>query len=174
MRLSLRSGLSTVLLLVAYYCLPIDRPLDGDGVALLAVGLALFAFMLTIQVRSIVRSDRPRSRAIEVLFTVLPLFLLVFATVYFAMAHTTPSSFSQPLTRTDSLYFTVTTFSTVGFGDITAMTQATRVIVTIQMLGDLAVLAAGLKVLLGAAEPETTTPPTATTKPTHSLGAAMT
>ncbi|MGZ4666281.1 MAG: potassium channel family protein [Frankiaceae bacterium] len=116
-RLSLRSGLSTVLLLVAYYCLPIDRPLDGDGVALLAVGLALFAFMLTIQVRSIVRSDRPRSRAIEVLFTVLPLFLLVFATVYFAMAHTTPSSFSQPLTRTDSLYFTVTTFSTVGFGD---------------------------------------------------------
>ena len=91
-------------------------------------------------------------RAIEVLFTVLPLFLLVFASVYFAMARATPSSFSEPLTRTDSLYSTVTVFSTVGFGDITATTQATRVIVTIQMLGDLAVLAAGLKVLLGAVQ----------------------
>ena len=39
-------------------------------------------------------------------------------------------NFSEPLTRTDALYFTVTVFSTVGFGDITAKTEAARLVVT--------------------------------------------
>ena len=30
------------------------------------------------------------------------------------------SSFNQPMTHTNALYFTVTVFATVGFGDITA------------------------------------------------------
>jgi voltage-gated potassium channel len=36
------------------------------------------------------------------------------------MAKLAPHSIGAPLTRTDALYFTVTVFSTVGFGDITA------------------------------------------------------
>ena len=47
------------------------------------------------------------------------------------------SNFSQPLTRIDSVYFTVTTFATVGFGDITATTEAARLVVTGQMIADL-------------------------------------
>lgn len=42
------------------------------------------------------------------------------------------------------LYFTVTVFSTVGFGDITAASQSARLVVTVQMLLDL--LALGLVV----------------------------
>ncbi len=56
----------------------------------------------------------------------------------------------QPLTRADALYFAVTVFSTVGFGDITPKSEAARVVLIVQMLGDLALLGAGVRVLLGA------------------------
>ncbi len=38
------------------------------------------------------------------------------------------------------MYFTVTTLSTVGFGDITATGQAARLVVTLQMAFNLAFL----------------------------------
>ena len=57
-----------------------------------------------------------------------------------------------PLTRTDSLYFTVTVFATVGFGDITATSQTGRLLVTAQMILDLIVLGLGIRVFLGAVQ----------------------
>jgi voltage-gated potassium channel len=60
------------------------------------------------------------------------------------------ANFTQPLTKTDALYFTVTVFSTVGFGDITPRSEPARIVLIVQMLGDLAVLGAGVRVLLEA------------------------
>jgi voltage-gated potassium channel len=40
----------------------------------------------------------------------------------------------------------------VGFGDITPKSEAARIVLIVQMLADLAVLGAGLKVLLGAVQ----------------------
>ncbi len=42
----------------------------------------------------------------------------MFATAYFPMDHSASDSFSDPLSRSDALYSTVTVCSTVGFGDI--------------------------------------------------------
>ena len=81
---------------------------------------------------------------------ILPFYLLVFASTYFVMQRASAASFTQPLTRTDALYFAVTVFSTVGFGDITPKSEAARVVLIVQMLGDLALLGAGVRVLLGA------------------------
>jgi hypothetical protein len=50
------------------------------------------------------------------------------------MAGMSASAFGERLTHTDGLYFTVTVFSTVGFGDITAKSQAARLVVTGQMI----------------------------------------
>ena len=50
------------------------------------------------------------------------------------MAALSAGNFSQPLNHTDALYFTVTVFATVGFGDITATTEAARLVVTGQMI----------------------------------------
>ena len=38
----------------------------------------------------------------------------------------------------------------MGFGDITAKSEAARVVLIVQMLGDIALLGAGARVLLGA------------------------
>ena len=81
---------------------------------------------------------------------ILPLYLLVFASAYYVMERASAANFSQPLTRTDALYFAVTVFSTVGFGDITPKSEPARIVLIVQMLGDLAVLGAGVRILLGA------------------------
>jgi hypothetical protein len=69
------------------------------------------------------------------------------------MAQADLSNFNvQSLTRTDALYFTVTVFTTVGFGDIVATTQVARLVVTVQMILDLVVLGLGVRVFLGAVQ----------------------
>ncbi len=139
-----RSLATTVVLVVLYYVLPLDHVKNVP--VTLAVGLVILAAATVMQLRVILRSAHPAVQAIEALATTLPLFLLLFASAYFVMAGASPANFStqQSLTRTDALYFTVTVFSTVGFGDITAASQSARLVVTVQMLLDL--LALGLVV----------------------------
>ena len=96
--------------------------------------------LVTYQVRSIIRSSFPLLRGVEALATSIPLFLLLFAATYVVLATMSASNFSQPLSRTDAIYFTVTVFATVGFGDITAKAEVARLVVTGQMLADLIVL----------------------------------
>ncbi|MEO9220574.1 MAG: potassium channel family protein, partial [Mycobacteriaceae bacterium] len=100
---------------------------------------------------TIIRARYPAVRAIEALAATVPLFLLLFASVYFTMAGTDPANFSiHTFTRTDALYFTVTIFSSVGFGDITAVSQSARLVVTAQMVLDLLVLGLGIRAFVGA------------------------
>ena len=66
------------------------------------------------------------------------------------MATNSASNFSQPMTHTNALYFTVTVFATVGFGDITAKTEAARLVVTGQMITDLIIVGLGVRIIVGA------------------------
>lgn len=69
------------------------------------------------------------------------------------MAEADGSNFNvHTLTRTDSLYFTVTAFATVGFGDINATSQAARVLVTVQMILEMIVLGLGIRVFTSAVQ----------------------
>lgn len=149
-RTALRSLLFTVVLVVLYYVLPLDERLDAGVAVRLLLGLVIFGAMATWQVRSIIGARYPAVKAIEALGLILPLYLLLFASTYFVMERSAAANFTQPLTRTDALYFAVTVFSTVGFGDIAAKSEAARVVLIFQMLGDLALLGAGVRVLLGA------------------------
>jgi hypothetical protein len=48
------------------------------------------------------------------------------------------------------LCFALTVLATVGFGDITARTEAARLLVAGQMIIDLIILGAGVRVIVGA------------------------
>jgi voltage-gated potassium channel len=146
----LRAGLTSTVLVVLYYRLPLTGPLDGSAAALLVAGLALFVGIISWQLRSILRSDYPALRAIEGLAAAIPLFLLVFAAAYLKLADAQEAAFSEPLSRTDSLYFTITVFATVGFGDITPVITSARILVMIQMVGDLLVVGLVLRAMLEA------------------------
>jgi voltage-gated potassium channel len=147
----IRALVATVVLVALYYLLPLDH-LNGVPVGLcLTVGLLSLVAVSTYQVRAIITAPRPAVRAVEALATTAPLYLLLFAASYFLVAQSGVNNFSvHALTRTDSLYFTVTVFSTVGFGDITATSQSARLLVTVQMIINLFVLGLGIRVFIGA------------------------
>ena len=150
LRSLLRATLTSTVLVVLYYKLPLTGALDASTIALLLAGLALFAGVITWQVRAILRSRYPGLRAIEALAAAIPLFLLVFAAAYVKLADAQAHAFTEPLNRTDALYFTITVFSTVGFGDIAPVATAARVTAMVQMLGDLVLIGLVLRVMLGA------------------------
>ena len=133
-----------------YYLLPLDHTAQWLAAMMLTIGLVVLIGLVAYQVRAISGSRYPGLRALEALAITIPLFVLLFASTYIVMAAMSAGSFSQPLTRTNALYFTVTVFATVGFGDITAMTEAARLVVTVQMLIDLVILGLGARVIFGA------------------------
>ncbi|MFG1813652.1 potassium channel family protein [Kribbella sp. NPDC049174] len=147
----LRSLLVSVVIVAGYFVLPMSR-LDRSLAVALGGGLAVVTLLLWWQVREIARSPYPRIRAIGALATSVPLFLAVFATTYYLMGVANPAHFSEPLTRLDSAYFTVTVFATVGFGDIVAVSAAARTVATVQMLGDLIIVGLVAKTLFGAVQ----------------------
>ncbi|MEK8226713.1 ion channel [Oerskovia sp. M15] len=142
--------MTAILLVALYYLLPLDR--DSVSYLTFALILGLTALVATSywQVRAIIRSTYPGIRATQALATIVPLFLLLFASTYFMLSFQAPETFSEPLTRSDALYFTVTTFATVGFGDIAPRSEAVRLLVAGQVLLDLVILGLGIQVILGA------------------------
>ena len=52
----------------------------------------------------------------------------------------------------DTLYFTITTFGTVGFGDIAPLSRTGRLLVSLQIVLDLILIGFGLRVFLDAAK----------------------
>ena len=72
---------------------------------------------MIFQVRWIIRSRFPVLRTVDAPATSLPLFLLLFSGTYVVMTAVSVGNFGQKLTHTDALYFTVTVFTTVGFGE---------------------------------------------------------
>ncbi|MFI8073525.1 potassium channel family protein [Streptomyces sp. NPDC086033] len=145
-----RSSVAVVLSVVIYYLAPLDQGLDIGTAIALAVSLVLFAGVVVWQIRSVTRSDFPRLRAIETLATAGPIFLIIFSAAYVLLSKNQADSFSETLGRTDALYFTVTVFATVGFGDITPVTGTARVVTMAQMLADVVLVGMIARILLGA------------------------
>jgi hypothetical protein len=145
----LRVTLTWTALAAAYFVLP--APERGPDARSLAVQLLVFAVVGAFQVPAIIRSRHPIARAVEALALTVPLFLLIFARIYLETSLHDAAAFNEPLDRTAALYFTVTVFTTVGFGDIVARTSDARLLVVVQMLMNLAVLGAGIRLLASAA-----------------------
>jgi hypothetical protein len=142
---------TTALLLVVYALFPVSNITKRGEFVHLIVALVVLAAVIAWQIRSILRAEYPQLRAIEAVTVAIPVLIILFALLYLGLAQAHPENFSEPLTRAGSLYFTVTVLATVGFGDITARTDTARIVVTIQMLLDLAFIALLVRVFIYAA-----------------------
>jgi len=138
---------AVAVLLALYFVAPTSGSRVGP-VACAIVFVGVFAYEL----RAVVRDPLPVPRAALAMARLLPLFIVLFAWVYVAMSVSDPSTFSEPLTKSGALYFTVTVLSTVGFGDITPVTDAARLMVSVQMICDLVVIAIIVKLITGVAK----------------------
>ncbi|MGW7328381.1 potassium channel family protein [Streptomyces sp. NPDC054840] len=146
----LRSVLSAGLLTALYYVVPLEGGFGITTVLTLTLGLVAFGLLTAWQITAVSHARFPRMRALEALASGVPLFLVLFSATYYLLAAQDPTSFSEPLTRTDALYFTITVFATVGFGDIVPTTEGSRVLVTFQMVADLILIGVIAKALVGA------------------------
>jgi voltage-gated potassium channel len=149
--------LAWVVLCAVYYLvpagvLPAPHHRGVDAFVHLGVAAALFAAILVGQTRRIVTAELPELRAIEAVGVVIPLFLVLFAAFYLSLSNSSVHMFSAQLDHTRALYFTITVFSTVGFGDIAPTTDLARIVVSVQMLLDLVIIGAVVRLILNAAQ----------------------
>jgi len=128
--------------LLAYYFFP----LSGESSALwqvflFGVGLGLLIWWV---IRELMKQLAAGSSGVRVrsLVTLLYPLVALFAMAYYLIQRNDPTQFDGLVTRTDSLYFTVITLGTIGYGDVHAVGQFARVVTMIQVALDLVVIGA--------------------------------
>jgi voltage-gated potassium channel len=134
-----RDALVTVAVFVALSVLFLTVPLsrrDGNDWWMLLLAVAAFVLLAASVVRMVTHG--------ETLFQLLNLLLIVVAVVslgFYAVAINSPGEFEGIETRVDALYFTLTTMTTTGYGDIHATGQLGRLLVSLVFVFDLIFLA---------------------------------
>lgn len=142
-----RTGIANlVAVLVLYFVVPVNTDMGAGRlvltvlVSLAAVGVAGYLVLRAATVAPGELRIRPLRPVHLVL--VLEIVMVVFALLYYVMAQNTDDQFVGIETRLDSLYFTAVTTGTVGFGDVRAVGQLARGLVTAQIVFNLGFVAA--------------------------------
>ena len=141
---------SVVIIGGLYFVLPFRGYSAGTGaLTRLAIGIVAFGLVMYGQIKRITRSRLPEVDAVQTVVIAVALFLFTYASCYLTLSRLDANSFSQRLDRVGSLYFTVTTFGTVGYGDIVAESHLARLLVSSQILLDVAFIAIVLRLIFG-------------------------
>lgn len=158
-RVALAGTARLILILSASFLLYFLIPVDGFNesnplAAWVRISAVILSFIgvLALQIRLVLSASIPHVRAVEAVAESVVAFVLLFALLYVSLSTSDPSSFSEPLNRIDALYFTSSTFSTVGFGDIVASSTLARGLVSLQMITGLGLLGMIAKVTFNAAK----------------------
>lgn len=140
-------GIVAVTLLV-YFLIPVEG--EGAATAAAVVALVGITIILTVfarQMTRVSRSQRPVLAALEALVLVFGLFLCFFAMLYVALSEGDPDAFTQEMDKVAGIYFTTTVLTTVGFGDISPVSDPARIVVTLQMILGLILIGSAVKAL---------------------------
>ena len=131
----LLAGFTAVFLLVPWKALEL-----GDTVLITVVfltGLAGAAALIVWQVIAYRDAKMSGGARLQGLLVALYVAVLFFALSYYLLAISNPEAIAGVETRLDALYFSLTIVSTVGFGDVHAINQAARAVVSLQLVFDL-------------------------------------
>jgi hypothetical protein len=144
-----RPILTCVLLLAGYYAVPVNVSASGSQVvwrtALTVVVGLLVTWLIAREVRH--QLSAPLRVPLLGLGAALAAGVVFFALADYIVAVTIDDQFVGLATKTDALYFTLTTLSTVGYGDVHAVGQLARGVVSVQMVFNIVVIASGATVL---------------------------
>lgn len=140
---SLRLGLAALALLVGYFVVPM-----GTGSAYLVPRLTLTLVAIAVLGVTILYQLRNHTDAIGAVVLLVMLVVFAFALVFLGVQKADPSQFVGIETRVDALYYTLTTITTTGYGDVHARGQLARGLVTALMAFNMVVFAsAGAAIL---------------------------
>ncbi|GAA4556231.1 potassium channel family protein [Pseudonocardia xishanensis] len=148
-----RTVVSVGLVLAAYYLAPYGEHVTaGDAWlrgGLLALAIVVLVVLVGRRVEHEVRTEGPSRTG--PLLVALVAGVVIFALADLVVATTMPGQFEDLRTKTDALYFSLTTLTTVGYGDVHAEGQVARALVVAQLVFDVVVLATAARNLVGAA-----------------------
>jgi voltage-gated potassium channel len=144
-RLWQAGGLSMAGLLILYFAVPLGHH-DSTaqlllGVAATMVGVLVVGYVIYRYVVEAMHGSRD-VMTLANLFLTVELVIIVFSFGYFVLATETTDQMVGIDTRMDALYFTMTTLATVGFGDVHAVGQFARALVTVQIAFNLVFIGA--------------------------------
>ena len=139
------SAFNLVAVLVVFFAVPVDEGGSARDVVLpvlLTVGaLGAIAAVVVREVRRARDGDQPGLSGLHLALLAEGV-LVIFALVYYVLASSSPGQLEGLETRLDALYFSATTMTTVGYGDIHASGQVARALVTLQLAFDVVFVAA--------------------------------
>jgi hypothetical protein len=147
--LVIRPIVTSVLVIGAYYLVPVEPGVDGLQMTLRTAGTVVTGIAITWLIVRQVRHQlaEPDRASLISLLAALVGGVAFFALADYITAVSGPEQFVGLRTKTDALYFTLATLTTVGYGDVHAEGQIARGVVTVQLLFNLLVLATGASVL---------------------------
>ena len=138
------------LLVVVYFLAPVEPAATGARAlvraALAVAGLVVVAVLVARLAVRLLRDESGTGAA--ALLVALVGGVVMFAFVDYLVALSRPDQFADLETKTDGLYFAVTTLTTTGFGDVHARGELARALVTVQMVYNIAVIATGASALV--------------------------
>ena len=130
-------------LLVVYYAFPISFDRNPGlviiNVLLTVSGLIYVGWAMVAELGHVRRGETGRSA--PALAMLLVLLVMAFSLTFYLVEVASPGQFVDLHTRTDALYFTLTTMATVGYGDIHAEGQLARALVGAVIAFDVVVVA---------------------------------
>jgi hypothetical protein len=135
-----RAVLVAVGVIVVYGLIPFDRSSTGD---IFLVGLAAVVIIVLVNVfelRAVSLAEFPTLRAFEALSLSLVVVLVAFASMYLVLTNDNAAAFDETLNHTGALYFSLTTLTTIGYGDIVPVSDIARKVVMAQMVIDVLVI----------------------------------
>jgi voltage-gated potassium channel Kch len=150
----LRSLLGLLAVLVLYFALPIDTDASATRLAgqlvVSALCIALAGRLILREVLRMLGGESLRLTGLQ-LVVVLEVVMVMFAFTYFSLAIHGHQQMAGIHTRVDALYFSATTMTTVGYGDVHPIGQVARVITTFQLIFDVVFIAAFVRLLTSVA-----------------------
>ncbi|MCD4535291.1 ion channel [Nocardioides sp. cx-169] len=117
--------------LVAYFAFPVEWAGSTAGVVasllLTVAGLAVVGGAMALELRHVRRGAEMRSGGVLMIMEVA--LVAAFSLAFYLVELLAPRQFDGLSTRTDALYFTLSTMATVGYGDVHAEGQLARALV---------------------------------------------
>jgi hypothetical protein len=123
--------------LVLYFAVPVRAEASAvrvvGGVALTAAGLVVVGWIVVREVRA-VASGRQQALGARQLLLLLEFVFVLFALAFYVLDVHGEGQVAGLSTRIDALYYSASTMTTAGFGDVHATGQAARALATMQLL----------------------------------------
>jgi len=144
-----RAVLTCLLIIGCYYVIPVEPGVAGVQLALRVMTTVISGFVITwliVRQVSYHLADPARASLVSLLTAIVG-GVVFLALADYVTAVSDPGQFVDLETKTDALYFALSTLTTVGYGDVHAAGQVARAVVAVQLVFNVVVLASGASVL---------------------------